>query len=110
MTLATLFSLKTVEPLENRLQPHPGATLLFSMRTELQVSSQSCRSIDADAWYKRALKALFTKLLAPYLPAVPQKYRWQEQPPEAVPPLMASWLEQWNDGIVPGKSGNGRKP
>ena len=22
-----------------------------------------------------------------------QKYWWQEQPPEAVPPLMASWLE-----------------
>ena len=39
-----------------------------------------------------------------------QKYRWQEQPPEAVPPLTASRLEQWNDGIVPGKSWNGREP
>ena len=26
------------------------------MRTELQASSQSCRSVDADAWCKRALK------------------------------------------------------
>ena len=27
----------------------------------------------------------------------------QEPPPEAVPPLTASWLEQWNDGTVPVK-------
>ena len=30
-------------------------TPLFSMRTELIVSLQSCRSVDADAWCKRAL-------------------------------------------------------
>ena len=30
------------------------------MRTELQASSQSCRSVDADAWYKRGLKGPFT--------------------------------------------------
>ena len=30
-----------------------------------------------------------------------QKSHQQEQPPEAIPPLMASGLEQWNDGIVP---------
>ena len=34
----------------------------------------------------------------------PQKYQWQERPPEAIPPLMASL---WNDGIVPGKSNHG---
>ena len=39
-----------------------------------------------------------------------QKYRWQERPPEAVPLLTASRLEQWNDGIVQGKSWNGREP
>ena len=39
-----------------------------------------------------------------------QKSRRLEPPPEAIPPLMASWLEQWNDGIVPGKSWNGREP
>ena len=55
MTLAILFSLKLVESLENRLQPHSGATPLFSMRTESQASSQRCRSIDAEAWCKRAL-------------------------------------------------------
>ena len=55
MMLAILFSLKTMESLANILQPHSGATPLFSMRTELQASSQSCRSVDADAWCKRAL-------------------------------------------------------
>ena len=39
MTLAILFSLKSVESLENRLQPHSGATPLFLMRTESQASS-----------------------------------------------------------------------
>ena len=39
-----------------------------------------------------------------------QKYWWQEQPPEAIPPLTASRLEWWNDGIVPGKSWNGKEP
>ena len=39
MTLAILFSLKSVESLENRLQPHSGANPLFSMRTELQALS-----------------------------------------------------------------------
>ena len=50
MTLAILFSLKIVELLENGLQPHSGVTLLLSMRTELLVSSQSCCSVDPDAW------------------------------------------------------------
>ena len=52
MTLAILFSLKTVELLENGLQTHSRATPLFSMRTESQASC----SVDADAWYKRALR------------------------------------------------------
>ena len=41
--LAILFSLKSMETLENGLQTHSGA------------SSQSCRSVDADAWCKQAL-------------------------------------------------------
>ena len=53
MTLAILFSLKTIEPLQNGVATHFQVTSLFSMRTELQASSQSCHSIDADAWYKR---------------------------------------------------------
>ena len=56
MALAILFSLKTMESLKNGMQPQSVATPLFSMRTEFLVSSQSCRSVDADAWYKRALK------------------------------------------------------
>ena len=56
MTLAILFSLKSVEMLENRLQPQPGGTLLFSMRTGSQASSQSCRSVAADTWCKRVIK------------------------------------------------------
>ena len=43
MMLAILFSLKSMEMLGNGLQPQSGA------------SSQSCRSVDADAWCKRAL-------------------------------------------------------
>ena len=52
MTLAILFSLKTMETLENGLQTHS------------EVSSQSCYSIDAEAWCKRALIHYFppTKL------------------------------------------------
>ena len=40
MTLVILFSLKTMESLENGLQTHSGATPYFSMRTESQASSQ----------------------------------------------------------------------
>ena len=59
MTLAILFSLERMESLENRLKPHSGATPLFSMRTELQASSQRCRSVDADACCKQALNQFF---------------------------------------------------
>ena len=33
---------------------HSGVTLFFSMRTVLLMSLQSCRSVHADAWCKRA--------------------------------------------------------
>ena len=61
MTLAILFSLKSMETLENGLQPHSGVTPLFSMRTESQASSQSCRSIHADAWCKWAFRVRWSK-------------------------------------------------
>ena len=44
----TLFLLKTMESLENGLQP-------YSMRTIQLVSWQSCHSVYADVWYERAL-------------------------------------------------------
>ena len=59
MMLAILSSLKTVESLENGLQTHSGAIPLISRRRESQASSQSCRSVDADAWCKRALRQGF---------------------------------------------------
>ena len=55
MMLALLLSLKTMELLKNVLQPHSGGTPLFSMKTESRATSQGCRSVDADVWYKRAL-------------------------------------------------------
>ena len=55
MTLAILFSLKTIKSLENGLQPHSGVTPLFSMRIESLTPLQSCCSIDADAWCKQTL-------------------------------------------------------
>ena len=48
MILALLFSLKSTASLENGLQPYSGVTLLFSTRTVLLASLQSCRSVDAD--------------------------------------------------------------
>ena len=49
-TLAILFSSKTTVSPENGLQSQSGVTPLFSMRTESPASSQSCRSVDTDAW------------------------------------------------------------
>ena len=43
MTLVILFSLKTMESLENRLQTHSGATPLVSMRAESHSSPPLCR-------------------------------------------------------------------
>ena len=45
MMLVILFSLKTMETLENGLQPHSGGTPLFSMRTVSLPSSHSCRTL-----------------------------------------------------------------
>ena len=56
MTLVILFSLKSMEMLENRLLPQSGVTPLFWMRTESLASSQSCRSIDTDTWCKQTLR------------------------------------------------------
>ena len=55
MTLAILFSLKTMESLQTGFATHFQATLLFSKRTVSLASSQSFCSVDADAWCKRAL-------------------------------------------------------
>ena len=41
------FLLKTIDSLENGLQPYSGATPLVSIRTESLVSSQSCCNINA---------------------------------------------------------------
>ena len=41
--------------LQNGVATHFQASPLISMRTELLASSQSCRSVDADAWCKWAL-------------------------------------------------------
>ena len=58
---------------QNGLQLHSEATPLFSMKTGSLASSQSCRSVDTDAWCKRALTSLhwenisvFVGLLIPY--------------------------------------------
>ena len=53
-TPAIQFSLKTMELLKNGLQPHSGATPLFSIRAVSQASSQSCCSVDADSWCRHA--------------------------------------------------------
>ena len=47
-----LFSLKTMELLQNGVASHFGGTALFSIRPVLLASSQHCRSIDADAQCK----------------------------------------------------------
>ena len=54
LTVVILFSLETMELLQNGIATNFQAIPLFSMRTELLVSSKSCRN-DADAWCKRAL-------------------------------------------------------
>ena len=49
-------STKTIESLQNGLQPYSGVNPLFSMRAVSLLSSQRCRSVDADAWCKRTFK------------------------------------------------------
>ena len=55
ITLAILLRLKTMESLQNGVAIHFRVTPLFSMRTVSLASSQSCCSIDNDAWSKGAL-------------------------------------------------------
>ena len=50
-----------MESLQNGFATYFQAIPLISMRTESQASSQSCHSIDADAWYKRGLSILKEK-------------------------------------------------
>ena len=45
----------SVMTLQNRFATHFQASPLILMRTESLASSRSCRSIDADAWYKQTL-------------------------------------------------------
>ena len=56
VTLAILFSLKTMESLLTGVATHFKATPLFSMRTISLVSLRSGRSLDIDAWCKRTVK------------------------------------------------------
>ena len=56
-----LFSLKTMESLQNEIVTHFSATPLFSIRTVTLASSQSCRSVDANAWCKWALRRIGSK-------------------------------------------------
>ena len=57
MMLAILFSLKTMEPLQNGVATYFQVTLLFSMKTVSLASSQWCRRVEADTWCEQALKA-----------------------------------------------------
>ena len=59
--IAILFSLKTMESLQIGVTTHFWATPSFSMKTVLLASLQSYRSVDADAWCKRALGQVFTR-------------------------------------------------
>ena len=59
MTQAILFSLKEMVSLQNGLATHFRAASLFSMRTVLVASLQSCYGVDAGAWCKWALNRVF---------------------------------------------------
>ena len=60
LTLAILFSLKTMESLQIGVATHFQATPLFSTRTVWLVLLQSFHITDADAWCKRALNGTCT--------------------------------------------------
>ena len=49
MMIAIPFSLKTMESLQNGVGTYFQVTPLISMRSKSLASSQSCRSLDADA-------------------------------------------------------------
>ena len=57
MTLEILFSLKTMESLQNGVAIHFQVTLLFWMRRESLASLQSC--LDVDAWCKWTLNCSY---------------------------------------------------
>ena len=61
MMLAILFPLKAMESLENGLQPN--LEQLHCFQWEQLASSKSCRSVEADAWCKRALSWNLKKYL-----------------------------------------------
>ena len=61
ITLAILFSLTTMESLENGLQSNSGVAPLFSMTAVSLMSLQSCHSVDSDAQCKRALKPVLNQ-------------------------------------------------
>ena len=63
MMLVILLSLKRLELLTNGIATHFRVPPLFSMRTVLLASLQSCRSVDPDAWCKQALKRELTHRL-----------------------------------------------
>ena len=56
---------------------------------------------------RRTLNSAVHKAASSLVTGRSQKSHWLEPPPETVPPLMASGMERWNDGIVPVKSWNG---
>ena len=87
MTLVILVSLKTMQSLKNGLQSHSKVTPLFSMRAVALASSQSCRSVDTDARFKRVVTCFLSRfstssLLAtlPRLPVLSRRCRepWRE--------------------------------
>ena len=62
--------------IQNGFATHFQVTLLFSMRTESQVSLQHCCSVDADAWCKRALTRIMNEDKAQIrLPTLALKFR-----------------------------------
>ena len=69
MMLAILFSFRSIKLLLNKIATHFRDAPLFSIRTELLVSSQSCRRIDADAWCKRVPNIHKAFKLCSFLPS-----------------------------------------
>ena len=55
MKLVILFSLETMELLQNGVTTHFRVAPLFSKRTVSLALSQSCCSVDTEAWCKRVL-------------------------------------------------------
>ena len=74
MMLIILFSLKTMESLQNVFASYSGATPFFSMRAESLASWRSCRSIDADTRCKQAPKLLQNPLQKWVAPKIDQMW------------------------------------